>query len=88
MIFRPLYLKYIGGWRLPFTPGLIPKERGWLAKSIGGTISLNLMNQEVLEKNLLSEEMFGKITAVIDLFVEVQSENSGRAKEVDLPGDG
>lgn len=80
MIFRPLYPKYIGNWRLPFTPGLIPKERGRLAKSIGGTISLNLMNQEVLEKNLLSEEMFEKITVAIDQFVEIQKQNTQSLK--------
>ena len=28
MIFRPLYAKYLWGWKLPFTPGLIPKEKG------------------------------------------------------------
>lgn len=75
MIFCPLYPKYIGGWRLPFTPGLIPKERGRLAKSIGTTISLNLMNQDVLEKSLLSEDMYGKILTSIDEFVQVQKQN-------------
>lgn len=75
MIFRPLYPKYIGKWKLPFTPGLIPKERGRLAKSIGNAISVNLMSPEVLEKTLLSEEMTGKVSSVIDGFF------SGLAKE-------
>lgn len=75
MIFRPLYPKYIGKWKIPFTPGLIPKERGRLAKSIGNAISVNLMSPEVLEKTLLSEEMTGKVSSVIDGFF------SGLAKE-------
>lgn len=29
MIFRPLYAKYLWGWKLPFTPGLIPKENSY-----------------------------------------------------------
>lgn len=81
MIFRPLYPKYIGKWRLPFTPGLIPKEKGRLAKSIGATISLNLMNKEVLEKNLLSEEMYGKIVSAIDEFVKTQNRNVQSLRE-------
>lgn len=68
MIFRPLYPKYIGKWKIPFTPGLIPKERGRLAKSIGNVISVNLMSPEVLEKTLLSEEMENKVSTAVDRF--------------------
>ena len=57
MLFRPHQAKYICGIHIPFTPGIIPKERGRIAASIGNAISLNLMNKEVLEKNLLSDEM-------------------------------
>ncbi|WP_254259823.1 DUF445 domain-containing protein [Listeria fleischmannii] len=32
MLFRPFEAKYIGKWRVPFTPGLIPKRRDELAK--------------------------------------------------------
>ncbi len=28
MIFRPYNALYLGKWKLPFTPGLIPKRRG------------------------------------------------------------
>lgn len=81
MIFRPLRPKYIAGWKLPFTPGLIPKERGRLAKSIGVTISLNLMNKEVLEKSLLSGDMYEKILQAIDQFVKAQMRNTQSLKE-------
>ena len=37
MIFRPLKPVYIGRFRLPFTPGLIPKERSRIARAIGDT---------------------------------------------------
>ena len=57
MMFRPHLPKYIFGMKLPFTPGLIPKERGRIADAIATSISENLMNKEVLEKNLLSEEL-------------------------------
>ena len=35
MLFRPFTPKYIGKWRLPFTPGLIPKEQARIAEKIG-----------------------------------------------------
>ena len=57
MLFRPHTAKYIFGMRIPFTPGIIPKEKGRIAEAIGGAISENLMNQEVLERYLLSDEI-------------------------------
>ena len=56
MMFRPHQPKYIFGLKIPFTPGPIPKERGRIAEAVGSSISENLMNKEVLEKNLLSED--------------------------------
>ena len=35
MLFRPHEAKYIGSWRVPFTPGLIPKRRDELANNLG-----------------------------------------------------
>jgi len=75
MLFRPHTAKYFFGIKIPFTPGIIPKEKGRIAASIGGAISANLMNKEVLEKNLLSDEMIDKIQGAIDEFFETQKSN-------------
>lgn len=75
MIFRPLYAKYLWGWKLPFTPGLIPKEKSRIAKSIGNVISINLMNKETLEKTLLSQDILIKLEDAIDKSIEKQSCN-------------
>lgn len=48
MLFRPLTEKYIGRWRVPFTPGLIPKKRDALAKSLGGTVADYLVTTDTL----------------------------------------
>ena len=61
MLFRPRKAKYIFGLHVPFTPGLIPKEKGRIAVAIGGAISENLMNKDVLERYLLSDEMVSKV---------------------------
>lgn len=81
MIFRPLYAKYLWGWKLPFTPGLIPKEKGRIAKSIGNAISINLMNKETLEKTLLSQEILDKLKNAIDNFIENLSHNKQTLRE-------
>ena len=81
MLFRPHKAKYIFGIRIPFTPGIIPKEKGRIASAIGGAISENLMNKEVLEKNLLSDEMIGKIQHSIDGFFTKQKNNQETVRE-------
>ena len=75
MLFRPHQPKYIMGIHIPFTPGIIPKEKSRIASSIGKAVSENLMNREVLEKSLLSDEMLTKMEAAIDEFVSTQSQN-------------
>jgi len=75
MLFRPHKAKYILGMHVPFTPGIIPKEKNRLASAIGTAVSENLMNREVLEKSLLSDEMIAKIGNAIDEFVSTQSGN-------------
>lgn len=76
MLFRPRTPKYLFGIKLPFTPGLIPKEKSRLAASIGEAISKNLMNIEVLEKTLLSDDMLSKIRKGIHDFVSARKRDS------------
>ena len=76
MLFRPHTAKYILGIHIPFTPGIIPKEKGRIAEAIGGVISENLMNKEVLEKYLLSEDMVGKVRSAVEEFIATQQRNN------------
>lgn len=75
MLFRPHKEKYLFGIHIPFTPGIIPKEKGRIAEAIGGVISENLMNNEVLEKYLLSDEMIGKVRSAVEEFISTQQQN-------------
>ena len=54
MLFRPSKAIYIGKFRLPFTPGIIPKNQSRLAPGISNAISGSLLNEDVLKENLLS----------------------------------
>lgn len=81
MLFRPHQAKYFMGIHIPFTPGIIPKEKTRIASAIGKAVSENLMNREVLEKSLLSDEMIVKINDAIDEFVSTQSQNKETIEE-------
>lgn len=76
MLFRPHNAWYVMGIHIPFTPGIIPKEKSRIASSIGKAVSENLINREVLEKSLLSPEMLEKMNNAIDEFVATQSQNT------------
>lgn len=76
MLFRPHKAKYVFGIHIPFTPGIIPKEKGRIAEAVGGVISENLMNKEVLERYLLSEYMIGKIRSAAEEFIATQQRNN------------
>lgn len=55
MLFRPFEEKRIFGFKVPFTPGLIPKERDRIANNIGKTIGEHLLTPEVLTEALSSQ---------------------------------
>ncbi|PLZ92280.1 DUF445 domain-containing protein [Fischerella muscicola CCMEE 5323] len=49
MLFRPYRAIYISGRRIPFTPGLIPRNQERLAKNISDTIMGSLLTPEELQ---------------------------------------
>ncbi len=52
MLFRPYRPVYIGQWRLPFTPGLIPKRRAEMADSLGKMVEEHLVTPEGIQQKL------------------------------------
>ena len=50
MLFRPYQPLYIGKKRLPFTPGLIPRNQANLAKRVANTIMGSLLTPDELQK--------------------------------------
>lgn len=50
MLFRPYRPFYVGGRKLPFTPGLIPANQERLAKRIADTIMGSLLTPDELQK--------------------------------------
>lgn len=48
MLFHPRTEKRIGGWRVPFTPGLIPKRKDEIGRSLGKVVADHLVTTEGL----------------------------------------
>ena len=70
MLFRPHRAVYIGRFHVPFTPGIIPKEKPRIAAAIGDAVGNELLNSDVLSQTLLSDEMYAKISNSVNSLVD------------------
>jgi len=70
MLFRPHNAIYIKNWRLPFTPGLIPKRRDELAKQLGLTVVNYLLTPETFRKKFFSKDIQDKVEQFVQAKVE------------------
>ncbi|MBU3092505.1 DUF445 family protein [Clostridium sp. CF011] len=57
MLFRPHNEIRLFKFKVPFTPGLIPKEKSRIAKSVGESIGQHLLTKETIMESLCSEDM-------------------------------
>lgn len=72
MLFFPREAKYIFGYRIPLTPGAIPKGKARLARSAGEIVQNELFTKEDVSGKLLTEEVEKPI---IDRAMAVLGEN-------------
>ncbi|MGL5068668.1 MAG: DUF445 family protein [Sarcina sp.] len=66
MLFKPHTEKRIGGMKVPFTPGLIPKEKVRIAKSVAQSVGEHLINKDSISKTLNKPEVKDKIKLALD----------------------
>ena len=78
MLFRPHEAKYIGNWRVPFTPGLIPKRRDELAVQLGRTVTNYLLTPDTFRKRLLTPDMAAKAEQFVQHQLEKEILHSER----------
>jgi uncharacterized membrane-anchored protein YjiN (DUF445 family) len=57
MLFRPLGEARVFGIRLPFTPGILPRQRHRLAESIGGMVERELLVPDLIREHLKTPEV-------------------------------
>ncbi|MBS5798688.1 MAG: DUF445 family protein [Clostridiales bacterium] len=82
MLFRPLRPLYLFGKRVPFTQGIIPKERDRIAHSVGEVVARELINQETLKENLFSQEMYTKIERSIEAWFISQKQSKKTVRQI------
>lgn len=74
MLFRPYKALYIGRFRVPFTPGVIPKRHGEIAIQLGNLVMEHLITAEGVEKRFLDERfkslIISKVTDWVDRYLE------------------
>ena len=70
MLFRPLKPVKIGNFQLPFTPGIIPKEKDRLAKGISDIVGERLVTKEAIEQILFSQEVKTALQSKITNFLD------------------
>ncbi len=65
MLFRPYSEKRIFGFKIPFTPGIIPKRKSSIAKAIGNVVEKNLLERESLAEAFCKEETAQNVVEAI-----------------------
>jgi len=87
MLFRPYRAIYLGGRKLPFTPGLIPSNQERLAQRIADTIMGSLLTPEELQnlarRLLQTERMQAAILWLLKLALEqIQANNEQKTAKI------
>lgn len=87
MLFRPYRAIYIGKWKMPFTPGLIPSNQDRLAKRISDTIMGSLLTPEELQnlarKLLETERTTSAILWLLNLALDqIQEDKEQRTAKI------
>jgi uncharacterized membrane protein YheB (UPF0754 family) len=70
MLFRPLAEIRFLGIRLPFTPGILPRQRHKLAENIGSIVEQQLLTPEIVIARLQQEDVREKLKTVIAGYTE------------------
>lgn len=75
MLFRPHNPIYIGKMKLPFTPGLIPKEKTTLAKQMGEITEEYLLTEDMLVETLTNDKAQKMFLGLIDRMFRLLEDN-------------
>jgi uncharacterized membrane protein YheB (UPF0754 family) len=82
MLFRPHYEKKFMGVVLPFTPGLIPKEKARISNNIGEAVGEHLLSPETITEALSSEKTEEQIRLCIESKINKLKNSEASIKEV------
>lgn len=69
MLFKPYHPIMIGKWRVPFTPGLIPKRHDEIAQELGRLVMKHLITPERLKSKLMEKGFSDQLSENVQLWV-------------------
>ncbi len=69
MLFRPFAPWTVAGFRIPFTPGVIPRKRAELANRIARTFEQHLLSGRHLHELITGPRMATLLEAKVDAFI-------------------
>lgn len=72
MLFRPKRPVKAFGKTLPFTPGVIPKQKAKLAGAVGNAVGTSLLTKEDIKSKLAGDELKTAVTGKITEILSVQ----------------
>lgn len=75
MLFRPRKEVRVFGKRLPFTPGVIPRGQGRLARAVGNVVETQLLTPEYMGEKLLSKESEKEFKSHVQTWIDTQKES-------------
>jgi uncharacterized membrane protein YheB (UPF0754 family) len=82
MLFWPYQAKYIGSWRVPLTPGVIPRNQERLAQRVADSIMGSLLTpealQEIARRLLQPDRVQGAILWLLKLALEQMQANKAQ----------
>lgn len=70
MLFRPREAKYIGKFKVPLTPGVIPKGKARLAESAEKITNEKLLTRDAMLGRLLSEDVTGMVESAVNAVLD------------------
>lgn len=80
MLFRPYRERKIFGWKLPFTPGMIPARRKDIARAIGRVVGDNLLEKDDIARALTKDSTTQAIRkGIMDYRVNITAARGDRA---------
>lgn len=83
MLFRPREPKYIGKFRIPLTPGVIPKGKERLAGALEKITNEQLLTRETMLKRLLSDEVLDMVDmAAISIVDDIKNDPEMSVKDL------
>lgn len=82
MLFLPRTEKRIGRWRIPFTPGLIPKRKDEIARSLGHIVADHLVTRDSLVELMQKPHFRNRVMGGLERLLESWASRDETVEEI------